>query len=113
MPIIRVENWLSDGWKHQVAPKILAACLAAEVPGIDRDATKITVVFGGEMILRNHRKVAVIVEGLFRRTDRSKRVRDRLARSIGDAVKATLPRGFVVEVLVTRFDPKTDSFYEV
>lgn len=111
MPIIRVENWLSIEWKYRVALEILRACMDAKVPGIDHER-KVTVVFGGEIILRNNNLVAVIVEGLFTRPDRTKKVRDRLARGIGDAVKATLPSGWRVEVLVQRFNPAVESFYE-
>ena len=112
MPIVRVENWLSVEWKYRVAPEILQACMSARVPGIDHER-KVTVVFGGEIILRNNNVVVVFVEGLFTRRERTKKVRDRLARMIGDAVRTQLPDGYHVEVLVQRFDPRVESFYEV
>ncbi|MEK6536618.1 MAG: hypothetical protein AABZ63_03955, partial [Actinomycetota bacterium] len=80
--------------------------------GIDHER-EVTVVFGGEIILRNNNVVVVFVEGLFTRRERTKKVRDRLAQEIGNAVKATLPTGWSVEVLVTRFNPEVESYYQV
>ena len=52
--------------------------MGARVPGIDHER-EVTVVFGGEIILRNNNVVVVFVEGSSR-TRTHQKVRDRLAQ---------------------------------
>lgn len=135
MPIIRIMNWPSQaqksvvcsGFNHQVytveelilkglvndtnkqsviRENLIQSVLALQIPGVSQ-RQDVTVSFdsgcGTEEI------IAVMVEGLFDRPDRSLSLRMRLAECLHQALKTHYPKQ-KIEVLVSRFDPDSDAF---
>ena len=71
----------------------------------------VTVSFDAGRILADSTLV-IVVEGLFDRPDRTKEVRDRLARMLGEAARLHVRDDWEVEVLVQRFDHRVDAYWK-
>lgn len=140
MPLIRVENYpnvwaiylfrnpdynvetqprvteqaLAGGlanWKRELAYALREAAMAVEVPGINT-SDLVTVVFGGEQVIEGDKTLIIFVEGLLDRPNRTKEVRDRLAKTLGEAAKPHRPKSWKVEVFVRRFNTDKDSTWD-
>lgn len=137
MPIIRVMNWPSrvreiawervtdaedfftatrgalerdSAFTQVLGAKLRCACVAAHVPGVESQDL-VTVSFDTGYVLAD-RTLVIVVEGLFDRPDRTKEVRDRLARMLGEAARSLIRDDWTVEVLVQRFDPTADAYWK-
>ena len=120
MPLIRMANIpLAEGGPNtqtvvvqSVAQALIDGCLAANVPFITK-RRHVTVVNGGIQIFDEDKTLVVFVEGLFERPERTNKMRVHLAKKLAECAMKTLPNGWKVEVLIGRFNPNTDTFYEL
>ncbi len=101
-------------WRGKARKAIIDACLAANVPGIT-ERWQATVLFGEPYDENlppeesNGKMAIIFVEGLYDTKERTPEVRERLARAIGNALLPFLPKGWEVEVLPKRYDPKKEG----
>ena len=127
MPLVRIENYPQQivpqhnsaavykpldivQWQEQLAENLVTRFLDAKLPGIGpRDHDRVHVTFGGHSMRASDKTMLIFVEGLFHHPERTKKVRDKLSRLLGNAAIDLLPRDWRVEVLVFRFDPVEDS----
>ncbi|MBU0596985.1 hypothetical protein KJ641_03855 [Patescibacteria group bacterium] len=138
MPIIRVLNWPSEmqkaDWRQireeddivkffryayikdqrylkNLGNRLKKACIDTQIPRVDSERL-ISVSFDIGSLLPDTTLV-ILVEGLFDTPDRTKEIRDKLAKFLTEAVKPFIPNEWEVEVLVKRFDPEKDSYIKV
>lgn len=121
MPLIRVENYTTkatpDSFEKTanlrgMLSALRQACVDAQVPGID-SLDKVTAVLGGHRTFEEDGTLIIVVEGLFDRPDRTKEVRDHLAVLLAQAAGRFEHLSSKIEVLINRFNPEVDSYFEV
>jgi len=125
MPIITVKNWPCTtnklahmetrflgfmiarhndvAYMRALSTTLRNAAVSANVPGID-SVGKVTVSFDQGRLTEEDDTIVIEVTGLFKRTDRTKKIRDHLAECLKAAINGK------VEVFISNFDPRIDSF---
>ncbi len=114
MPVIKVWCLSADQTEddlRRLHQNIVAAVVAVPELGL-RDENDMTCLFPPDMMSYGlGSEVIVEVNGLFEKPERTIDVRHRLAKSIGQRVKALYPKA-VVEVFVYPFKPTLSGFWK-
>ncbi|MBU1032672.1 MAG: hypothetical protein ABII13_00460 [Patescibacteria group bacterium] len=112
MPLIQIWKWGQGGKERSSSfpGRLIDACFEIKELGFS-DPHDITVVYAGENnVVMSGDPLIIIVEMLFEKPERTPEVRQRLAKSLGKAVKKVIdPR--LVEVVIKRFNPE-DGFWK-
>ncbi|MBU0648859.1 hypothetical protein KJ969_02035 [Patescibacteria group bacterium] len=87
----------------------------AKIKKLDLSANDVTVFFPSDLAKEARgEEIIVFVEGLFKRPNRTLKVRQELAKTLARAIKPffkkTLSQCKMVEVFVREFDPEKDGF---
>ena len=88
---------------------------AAKIKELGLSANDVTVFFPPDLVKDGlGEEIIVFVQGLFKRPNRTPKVRQELAETLALAVKTffkkILPQCKMIEVFVTEFDPSKDGF---
>lgn len=117
MPFITV--WNNDPFNHESAylrDGLRRACLGIKELGLTKDEDVTVYIVCNPHPSYDGGPVIIIVELLFDKPERTLEVRQRLAASLGEAMKAYYRKGSYgdreVEVAVKRFNPERDAFWK-
>ncbi len=112
MPVVKIFGWQRYWGTISAEEKIIQAILS--IKELELQTSKdITVHFIPEVFSRRD-EISVFIEGLFKKSKRTKEIKDLLAKKVGEALEEFFEERKIkvlVECFVVSFNQKIEGFY--